>query len=459
MRICGLEEKIHVVDNDVTVKEIIRDIVRSKEQADAFYIFDIGDLVNKVKIWKEQMPRVKPFYAVKCNDNLLLLETLAALGLCFDCASKVEIKKVMDLGVDPSRIIFANPIKMVSHIKYAMSQCVNLTTFDNELELYKIKSIHPSCKLVIRIRCDASSSLLSLGVKFGCDPYTEAPALLSLARDLDLSVVGVSFHVGSGCTEPTAFRRAISASASIFRLAEQLGFSNMYVLNIGGGFLGNKNSSLEQFSDIVNDALNEWFPPSSGVTIIAEPGRYFAETAFTLATKIYSIKNRPSEEHIMYFINEGFYGSFRGPILEQSTLVPPKPLFENSASPVVKSSLWGPTGGALDIIVDSINLPRMHMGDWITFENLGAYTIPVACTFNGFPLSKIFAVVNRRIWHKLKNLMPISEEHFTTEPIVATIKKARAESSDDVLWDDTDIEHTIQYPCLHLKKVFTSLEI
>lgn len=88
-------------------------------------------------------------------------------------------------------------------------------------------------------------------MKYGCDPQAEAPALLSLARDLNLSVVGVSFHVGSGCNEPIAFRRAISASANIFRLAKQMGFTNMYLLNIGGGFPGNKNTTLEKVSHCI----------------------------------------------------------------------------------------------------------------------------------------------------------------------------------------------------------------
>uniref|UniRef100_A0A2S2QR46 Ornithine decarboxylase n=1 Tax=Sipha flava TaxID=143950 RepID=A0A2S2QR46_9HEMI len=326
MRICGLEEQIHVIDNNVTVEEIIKDIVRTKEISDPFYIFDIGDLVYKAKIWQQKMPRIKPFYAVKCNDNSLALETLAAFGMSFDCASKAEIKKVLDLGVSPSRIIFANPAKMTSHIKYAMNQCVDLTTFDNELELYKIKSIHPTCNLVIRIRCDATETQCPLGIKYGCDPQTEAPGLISLARDLGLSIVGVSFHVGSGCNEPIAFRRAIAAAATIFRLAQQLGFMNMYLLNIGGGFPGNKNTSLDKISDVVNDALNEWFPPNSGVTIMAEPGRFFVASAFTLATKIHSIKRRSNDkDHIMYFINDGVYGSFNS-ILYDHSIVEPKPL-------------------------------------------------------------------------------------------------------------------------------------
>ena len=55
--------------------------------------------------------------AVKCNSDPLLLRTFAALGGGFDCASKNEIATVLDLGVDPSRIIYAHTCKQISHIK------------------------------------------------------------------------------------------------------------------------------------------------------------------------------------------------------------------------------------------------------------------------------------------------------------------------------------------------------
>lgn len=84
--------------------------------------------------------------AVKCNDSLTVLETLAALGTGFDCASKGEINKILDLGVDPSRIIFANPAKPNSHIRHAESTGIETMTFDNESELYKIHNLFPSAK-------------------------------------------------------------------------------------------------------------------------------------------------------------------------------------------------------------------------------------------------------------------------------------------------------------------------
>lgn len=55
--------------------------------------------------------------AVKCNSDPLLLRIFAALGGGFDCASKSEIAAVLDLGVDPSRIIYAHTCKLISHIK------------------------------------------------------------------------------------------------------------------------------------------------------------------------------------------------------------------------------------------------------------------------------------------------------------------------------------------------------
>lgn len=101
-------------------------------------------------------------------------------------------------------------------------------------------------RLIIRICCDATEIQCPLGIKYGCDPQTEAPVLLELARNLGLSVVGVSFYVGSGCNEPNAFQRAIATSATIFSLALLLGFPKMYLLDIGGGFPGNNNTSLDK---------------------------------------------------------------------------------------------------------------------------------------------------------------------------------------------------------------------
>lgn len=86
------------------------------------------------------------FLAVKANDHLPVIKTLASLGASFDCASMGEIQKVLSLGIEPEKIIFANPAKFPSHIEYAKRRGVDIMTFDNEVELFKIKNIFPKSR-------------------------------------------------------------------------------------------------------------------------------------------------------------------------------------------------------------------------------------------------------------------------------------------------------------------------
>lgn len=89
MKVSNSNERIHVLDNSSSVMSIVKDIVDSGLQEEAFYVLDIGDIVKKHQIWKDKLPRVEPYYAVKCNDSPTVIQVLAALGTGFDCASKV----------------------------------------------------------------------------------------------------------------------------------------------------------------------------------------------------------------------------------------------------------------------------------------------------------------------------------------------------------------------------------
>ena len=81
----------------------------------------------------------------------------------------------------------------------------NLSTFDTESELHKIKELFPESNLVLRIRADDPNARCQLGNKFGAESEDVA-GLLQLAKNLSLTVVGISFHVGSGATDPLAFK-------------------------------------------------------------------------------------------------------------------------------------------------------------------------------------------------------------------------------------------------------------
>ncbi|KAL2143131.1 hypothetical protein VTI28DRAFT_345 [Corynascus sepedonium] len=364
-------------------------------EEDTFFVADLGEVYRQHLRWKLNLPRVKPFYAVKCNPDPKLLELLSALGTGFDCASKAEIEQVLGLGVDPSRIIYAQPCKTNSYVRYVASQGVRQMTFDNADELRKIARLYPGAELFLRILTDDSSSLCRLSLKFGAS-LDSTDSLLALARELGLNVVGVSFHVGSGASDPGAFLKAVQDAHVVFQQAAAHGFS-LKTLDVGGGFCS--DNSFEQMAGVLRSALDEYFPAHLGINLIAEPGRYYASAAFTLACNIIArrtIEDMSASSYMLY-VNDGLYGNFSSIMFDHQhpvakvlrsggrTLYNTPAAEATDADGCIEYSIWGPTCDGIDRITESIRFRQLlDVGDWLYFEDMGAYTKCSATTFNGF---------------------------------------------------------------------------
>ena len=252
---------------------------------------------------------MEPFYAVKRNPDPVIVRTLAILGANFDCASRAEIRLVKQVSQDLSRqpeIIYANPCKARSHMIEAVCKGVNLVTFDNAMEVAKCAAVSKKIKLVMRIVTDDKGSVCRLSSKFGAHRHMWRTNLAA-AKKHGLEVVGVSFHVGSGCRDASRYELALRDAKEIFTFAkEEFGF-DMNIVDIGGGFPGETHSiwnpadldsSVEDdeeedddeekdditartdeplmfFSDIAEKfriVLDELFPEDSDACLIAEPG-------------------------------------------------------------------------------------------------------------------------------------------------------------------------------------------
>lgn len=427
------EDYVHVLGPKLSPLDELRSVCHATGQEDAFYLCNVDDVVHKMELWRQLLPRVRPHYAVKCNASRVVLNTLAALGAGFDCASKGEIEEVLSLGVDPSRIIFAQPAKPATHIRFAAGRGINLATFDNEEELYKMRALHPKCRLVLRIRCDADDAAFCLGVKYGCDAERDAPRLLRTARDLGLQVVGVSFHVGSGCREEHVYRRAVRAARHVFDVAEGLGIRGMRLLDVGGGYPGDPEDEpvFRKMAEAINSSVAEFFP-SPDVDVISEPGLYFVSSAFTLAANVHSkreVRNEVGDlESVMYYINDGVYGSFFDVLNRRRFHGLPLEAHGESCD-AVPSSVWGATCDGLDKVEDGVMLPPLELGSWLVYHNAGAYTISLACGFNGVPIPKVHAVVSTSTWSQLRDRAPFTESHFV--PSLATGRRHTSASLAD----------------------------
>lgn len=371
----------------------IRTIIsENQEVSDPFYVLDLGVVCSLMDQWSSNLPTVRPFYAVKCNLEPTFLAALAALGVCFDCASKAEIEAALALGINTDQIVFANPCKAEAHIKYAATVGVNLTTFDSQCEIEKIKKWHPKCALLLRIKAgDDGDARCPLGSKYGALPE-EVTLLLQAAHAAGLPVTGVSFHVGSATTFSQAYRSAIVAAKSVFDTAEQLGMPKLRTLNIGGGFFA--GPQFENAASTITDALQSYFGNEPGLEVISEPGRFFAETSFTLVTCI--IGKRVRGELREYWINDGIYGSLNCILYDHATVTAtPLACKSDSTNPTCdgaktyQSTVFGPTCDALDTILTDYKLPELEVNDWLVFPNMGAYTACAGSKFNGFDTSAI----------------------------------------------------------------------
>jgi ornithine decarboxylase len=316
------------------------------------------------------------------------------VGAGFDCASKAEIEQVLNIGVDPSRIIYAQPCKTKSVVRYAAQNQVKQMTFDNADELHKIKQFFPGAELYLRILTDDSGSLVRLSQKFGASLDTTAE-LLELARGLELTVVGVAFHVGSLATDPKAFIKAVQDARFVFDQASSLGF-DMHTLDVGGGFTGDE--TFEPMAAVLSTALDTYFPPH--IRIIGEPGRYYVATAFTIACTVIARRTVTDATlgttSYMLYLNDGVYGNFSSIMFDHQNPVPRllkcgnDVLYDSRRSgydtpSMIEYSVWGPTCDGLDCISQSCVFPDViKIGDWLYFEDMGAYTKCSATRFNGF---------------------------------------------------------------------------
>lgn len=383
--------KSHVLDALLEHIQTIDHDVCDAGDENSFFVADLGEVKCSYQLWQQQLPMVHAHYAVKCNTDRKVIETLGNLGANFDCASKNEIDIVLGMGYDASRIVYANPCKTNSFIRHAKTHHVNLTTVDNCQELHKLQRFHPDTGILVRIATDDETAQCRLSTKFGCLVSDATGMILPLAKELGLNVVGVAFHVGLGAKDFSSIYKAVQDSRVVFDCGLAMGF-DMDVLDIGGGF---ERDTFMESSATVRHSLKRFFPEEyRPVRFIAEPGRFMVANAFTLATHVIARRDLSPEVksqtgvQAMVYINDGVYGNLNCILFDHqhptAKVLVHKGVTSGSQTGY-KFSIWGPTCDGLDCVAEAATLGcDVEVGDWIYFENLGAYTSAATTSFNGF---------------------------------------------------------------------------
>ena len=344
--------------------------------------------------FRRHLPRVQGYYAVKANPAPEIVRTLYKAGASFDVASLPEFMLVYELiRHRPARerqdfvwdkIVYANPVKAKETLE-SLDKYKPLVTFDNPAEIGKVREFAPHAGLLVRIRVPNTGSMVELSSKFGCDPG-EAVGLVEEAHAAGLVVEGLSFHVGSQCTNFENYVQALNMSAAVMREAASRGFA-LKILDIGGGFPVRYNRHVQPFSQLakkINAEIDRLFPKD--LEIIAEPGRFFVATAVTSLATV--IGKAVRDGKTCYYIDDSVYHTYSGIIFDHC----PYRVQAFKTGPAEVCAVFGQTCDGLDTITQSEMLPDLQLDDLVYSPDIGAYSNASATWFNGFAPAKVVHV-------------------------------------------------------------------
>lgn len=337
-------------------------------------------LHTQLDVWKAQLPWIKPFYAVKCNNLAPLLQWLrqGPIPVGVDCASQKEMEESLSVGFQNSDILFAQPCKSGATLMFCSERGISRTIVDCEEEVTKLAAQGWTGEVLIRLAVPDKGSRQPFSSKFGATLF-ELPGIFRALCEHSLNWTGFSFHVGSECMNPEQFYTALEICKKGQHTAAGFGFT-LRVLDIGGGFIP-EPALFQKVAKMVGSGRKYLFA-GQDLEWIAEPGRFLAQPTVSLEIPILGAKKGRDVERV-YTLDESIYGMFSCIPFDHQT-----PVFFHQTSmtrPLESARIFGRTCDSADVLADRVFLPRLSVGDHLHVDNMGAYTFVSSSEFNGFP--------------------------------------------------------------------------
>ncbi|MBI1359216.1 MAG: type III PLP-dependent enzyme [Alphaproteobacteria bacterium] len=320
-------------------------------------------------------------YAVKANPSPWALDAVYAAGLrWFDVASEAEVQLIASRYPD-AKMAFMHPVKSRKAIERSyFEHGVRIFALDCEAELEKIVAATGGARdltLVVRLSVSNADATYKLSGKFGIDEDA-APALLSKARRF-ADELGVSFHVGSQCMSPSAYRDAMELAS---RVIVHAGVT-VDVVDVGGGFPsaypGMAPPDLQLYMNVIREAFED-MPVLMNADLWCEPGRALVAESTSILARVELVKDGALH------INDGSYGN----LFDAAHCKWPFPVKALRADGEFEGEyrdyrLYGPTCDSLDAMEGPFHLPAdIREGDYIEIGMLGAYGVAMTTRFNGY---------------------------------------------------------------------------
>ncbi len=382
------------------------------------YVYSANRLSENYRRFAAAFAPLRPTvcYSVKANANLSILRVLKDEGAGFDIVSGGELFRVLKVGADPARIVFAGVGKTESEIESAIKARVGWLNVESEGELRRVNEIAGRLRarpaVALRLRPDVEADTHyhirtgSAASKFG----VSCAAALELVR-LNLphvEVRGAHVHIGSQLANPDATVQAIAVALEFIAKANALG-AEIDSLDLGGGFPVQYRDdepvpSVESFAAPVVARLAD-----SGLKHFhLEPGRCLVADCAVLVTTVQYEKTGGA--HRIVIVDAGMQTLLRPALYDACHRIlpiqhPPSPSGRGAGGEgeSLPADVAGPICESADFLARGQSLPPPPGGDLLAVLDVGAYGFSMASNYNAHPLpaevlieNNTFRLIRRR---------------------------------------------------------------
>ena len=366
-----------------------------------FYLYSQNKIVENFKDYETAFSENNHLicYSVKANSNLKILSILAELGSGFDIVSGGELHRVLEIGGDPSKIVFSGVGKTEDEIRFAISKnilCFNVESFE---ELKTINSLAIEMKKIanISIRVNPSINIkthpyIATGMKdnkFGVDEKEIVSLYAEASLCKGLKITGIDFHIGSQITEISPYKEALEKVCKIIKKLSEKDIKIDHI-DIGGGLgILYSDEKLPSKANFIN-SITKIIKPF-GLKILIEPGRSIVGNAGILISKVLYTKTTPTKNFAI--VDAGMNDLLRPPLYNAYHNI--KEVFKSEIDPLVYDVV-GPVCESADFLGKERSL-CLSSGDFIAVENVGAYGYVLASNYNTRLKPAEFIIIDKKI--------------------------------------------------------------
>lgn len=362
-----------------------RDMVRMARyladiQEEPFVVASLENITDELAMWDSMFPGIKPTFYVGSNPLTEVMDHVLQLGTDLHVRNKRDLALVKDVA---SPVVYSASTKLGSAIKEAAASGVQVLYVDSVGEMEKIKKFHPSARIVVELSVHDIDNSESLDAGSGIK-VSELSALISEGKRLDLDISGLALNLdvlGSLDQDENlvCVKYGLEITEAALKIAREANL-DLKTLHLGQICVSSANVPSSFINEINNIVSREVF---ANLKISADASSFLIASSVTLAAKIIDVSDLDTEERMTYAVNESVFGAFSINLSTPECCIR-SPLIlggggrrKGLSNKLLDTGIFGMSGQGEDVILPmgEIMLPRLELGDWLLFPNMGAVNL------------------------------------------------------------------------------------